>query len=113
MSQVKNAISKNEVKAALSIINSNIDTHKNWRDFLVNFIEMYPDFFSKLIEMHPDLTETEQKLSAMLLMGLKSKEIAGVLNIALSSVNKSRNRLRKKIKLDSSKDMKDYFSRFI
>jgi DNA-binding CsgD family transcriptional regulator len=49
----------------------------------------------------------------MLLMGLKSKEIAGVLNVAPSSVNKARNRLRKKIALDSDQDFSNYFKQFI
>ncbi len=113
MTKVKNAIAEENPKEALQIINANIDTRKNWQDFLLNFNEMYPHFFSKLIKTHPNLTETEQKLSAMLLMGLKSKEIAGVLNIALNSVNKGRNRLRKKLKLDADTDMTAYFRQFI
>jgi DNA-binding CsgD family transcriptional regulator len=112
MSEVKLAISHNDPKEALNIMNANINTQKNWQAFLLNFSQMHPDFFSKLELKHPDLTETEQKLSAMLLMELKSKEIAGVLNIALSSVSKGRNRLRKKIKLDASKELNDYFNRF-
>ncbi|MEA1873588.1 MAG: LuxR C-terminal-related transcriptional regulator [Bacteroidota bacterium] len=113
MNSVKSAVLKNENKAALQIINSNIDTHKNWREFLLDFNQIHPDFFSKLRDTHPNLTKAEQKLSAMLLMGLKSKEIAGVLNIALSSVNKARNRLRKKIALDSDKNFVNYFKQFI
>jgi DNA-binding NarL/FixJ family response regulator len=113
MNQVKSAISKNSPKEALDIINANINTQKSWQDFLLNFNEMYPHFFSKLIKTHPNLTETEQKLAAMLLMGLKSKEIAGVLNIALNSVNKGRNRLRKKLELNADTNMTAYFSQFI
>jgi DNA-binding CsgD family transcriptional regulator len=113
MSKVKTAISNNDLKSALGIVNANINTQKNWQDFLLNFSQMYPDFFSNLQGMQPNLTETEQKLSAMLLMGLKSKEIAGVLNVAPSSVNKARNRLRKKIALDSDQDFSNYFKQFI
>lgn len=109
MTKVKNAISEENTKEALQMINANIDTRKNWQEFLLNFNQIYPNFFSRLLKKHPNLTETEQKLAAMLLMELKSKEIAGVLNIALSSVNKARNRLRKKIGLHADADLSEYF----
>jgi FixJ family two-component response regulator len=41
-------------------------------------------------------------------MNFKSREIAGVLNIGLTSVDKSRQRLRKKINIDAKADLFDY-----
>ena len=110
LESVKKALSSENKKDAIDIINANIDTEKSWHNFLLNFNQLYPNFFSELKQKHPTLTENETKLSALLMMGLKSKEIAAVLNIALSSVNKSRQRLRKKLQLRPEEDIAAYIN---
>ncbi len=111
LESVKKALSSKHKEDALKIINANINTEQNWQSFLLNFNQLYPDFFSNLKQKHPSLTESEIKLSALLMMGLKSKEIAVVLNIALSSVNKNRQRLRKKLNLQAEMDINQYLSK--
>ena len=113
LESVKKALSSKDKKDAINIINANIDTEKNWHNFLLNFNQIYPSFFSKLSQVHPRLTENETKLSALLMMGLKSKEIAAVFNIALSSVNKNRQRLRKKLQLEPEEDIALYFTKYM
>lgn len=111
LESVKKALSSKNKEDAVNIINANINTEQNWQSFLLNFNQLYPSFFSKLKRKHPNLTESETKLSALLMMNLKSKEISAILNIALSSVNKNRQRLRKKLKLQAEMDINLYLSK--
>ena len=57
----------------------------------------------------PDLTENEKRLCSLLLLKFSSKEIAGILNISIAGVNKSRQRLRKKMELDPQADFAQFF----
>ena len=90
------------MKKIIQEINSNINLDDDWDDFKMHFEEVNNDFFSKLQGQFPKLTKNDYKLCAYMRMNLSSKEIAQILNITLSAVSKSRNRLRKKMDLDSS-----------
>jgi DNA-binding CsgD family transcriptional regulator len=59
-------------------------------------------------KQHPNLTKNEKRLSALLIMNLKSQEIADILSVALSTVNKNRQRLRKKLNLSTNSDITHY-----
>lgn len=110
LKELRNEINAGNTKEAIHIINSNINTDNKWQEFILNFNKVYPDFFAKLHQKNPDLTDSEIRLSAMLKMNLKSMEIAKTLNIAISSVHKARQRLRKKLNLDSRSDISEYLS---
>lgn len=68
--------------------------------FLLRFQEVYSDFMSNFTKKHPNLTTTELTLCAMIFLGFTSKEIAQYTFIAHTSVQKRKNRLRKKLKVD-------------
>ncbi|NPA45471.1 MAG: hypothetical protein GXO49_08050, partial [Chlorobi bacterium] len=85
-----------------------INTENAWDNFMVKFTELHPDFFAKLEKQFPNLTKSEKKLSSLLFMNFKSKDIANVLNISESSVSKSRQRLRKKLNLPQATDISQY-----
>lgn len=83
----------------ISTINSNLDHDLNWKKFRYSFDEIHPGFFDLLHTKVPDLTLNEQKLCAYLYINLSSKEIAQIMSISLSAVNKNRQRLRKRLQL--------------
>ncbi|GAB4289330.1 MAG: hypothetical protein Kow0068_14950 [Marinilabiliales bacterium] len=72
----------------------------------------FPEFYSNLEKAHPELTNKEKQLCGLLLLGLKSQEIANVLYISLQSVNKYRQRLRKKLNLSPNQDISAYLNSF-
>ncbi|MBN2776180.1 MAG: hypothetical protein JXR36_00965 [Bacteroidales bacterium] len=109
LESVKTAISQKNQQEAISILNANINTEQNWHSFLLSFNQSFPDFFSQLKIKHPNLSENEIKLCALLKAGFKSKDIAGILSIAQTSVDKGRQRLRKKINVDADIDLIEYF----
>jgi DNA-binding CsgD family transcriptional regulator len=61
--------------------------------------ELNESFFQNLEKKYPGLTENEKKLCSLLRLKLTSKEISSILNITPKSVEVSRYRLRKKMKI--------------
>lgn len=59
-------------------------------------------FYDRLGNRFPDLTKSELELCAYLKLQLSNKEIAAMKNVSFNGVNVSKNRLRKKMKLDSN-----------
>ncbi|MCI6161102.1 MAG: hypothetical protein PUH24_09830 [Prevotellaceae bacterium] len=68
----------------------------------------YGDFIERVEEKYPHLTYNDIRLMGFIRMKLQSQTIASVLNITMSSLNKSRYRLRKKLELDSDDDLNEY-----
>ncbi len=110
LKKIKNLLSEKKYSEIIKTINTNINTENNWNNFLIKFNENHPDFFYLLEKKHSNLSKTEIKLCALLRMKLTSKEIAYILNIEQSSVNKSRQRLRKKLNIDSKINFYDYLN---
>ncbi|RLD50855.1 MAG: hypothetical protein DRI94_07580, partial [Bacteroidetes bacterium] len=110
---IKLLLKNKEITKAINTINININIDTNLQAFLKNFNEIYPNFFENIEQKHPNITKTEKRLSALLLMNLKSQEIANILCVALSTVNKNRQRLRKKLNLPINSDITQYLKGYI
>ncbi|MCI2227810.1 LuxR C-terminal-related transcriptional regulator [Polaribacter sp. MSW13] len=72
-----------------------------WIDFKIQFKKNRPEFFDKLLERLPTLTVTEQKHCAYIAVNLKSKEVANILNLSPRSVETTRYRIKKKLKIEN------------
>jgi DNA-binding CsgD family transcriptional regulator len=70
-----------------------------WNAFEKEFTRVHPDFFKKLTEHHPSLTHYEIRMCAFLKMNMSTKEISEILHLNISSVQKARTRLRKKLSI--------------
>ena len=105
-------VSKINLKRIINEINSNIHLDNDWDDFKMHFEAVNTNFFDKLQNQYPKLTKNDLKLCAYMRMNLSSKEIAQIMNITLSAVSKSRNRLRKKMDLDSKIHFTQYLMEY-
>jgi DNA-binding CsgD family transcriptional regulator len=100
---------ENRVLKELNIlIKQNMQLDQDWDIFKKHFIEVHPSFFETIIQKYPALTNDDLKLCAYLKIQLSSKEIARLLNIETSAINKRRNRIRKKLTIDSSIDLHEF-----
>lgn len=81
--------------------------------FKTYFNEVSPMFDARLKEAHPNLTQNDCRLCAYIYMGLTSKEISQITFREVESVEKSRNRLRKKINLGSDVPIRTYLSSIV
>jgi PAS domain-containing protein len=104
--------SANEFKKIFEIINSFKQLDKDWKMFIANFEEVHPGFFSRLKHTHPLLSSNDLKHCACIKMNFDTKEIARFFNIKASSVQISRVRLKKKMNLPDSVDLRSYLLNF-
>jgi tetratricopeptide (TPR) repeat protein len=93
------------------IVQSNLDLDHDWEQFKLHFQEVHEGFFSKLGDRYPGLTQHDLRLCAYLRMNLSSKEVAQLMNITLAGINKSRQRLRHKLGVDSDTDLVEFLRR--
>jgi DNA-binding CsgD family transcriptional regulator len=73
--------------------------------FSIQMGELHQNLLAKLSERYPELTNYDKRLCAYLKSGLTTREIAELMNVLPSSVNVSRSRLRKKLRLGSKEDL--------
>jgi tetratricopeptide (TPR) repeat protein/DNA-binding CsgD family transcriptional regulator len=93
-------------------IDQNLNLDADWQNFSRHFEEVHPDFFVRLRQQFPTLTPNEERLSAYLRINLNTKEISQMLNVTIAAIDKSRNRLRKKLGIGSDVNLNDFFAKF-
>jgi tetratricopeptide (TPR) repeat protein len=93
------------------IASDNRNFDKDWVQFKLHFEEVNPGFFQTLMQKFPDLSQHELKLCAYYRINLGTNEIARILNITTSAVQKSRHRLRKKMNIPSDVDIAAFLAK--
>ena len=101
-----------EINGLINEIDSNIQLESDWVQFKLHFEGVHPDFFKNLKADFSDLTENELKLCAYLKINLSTKEITQMLNITQAAIDKKRQRLRKKLNLDSRTSFVDFLMKY-
>ncbi len=81
----------------------------DWTDFEENFDLVNDQFIRKLTTQYPWINKSERKLCVYIRMGLLTKEIAPLLSLSVRGVEMLRYRMRKKMELDRSADLEEYF----
>ncbi len=85
----------------ISSINFDLQDDNNWENFSKYFEEVHQGFNKAAVQKFPELTSNDLRLMALLKMNLSSKEMANILNISIPGIKKARQRLRKKMGLNS------------
>ncbi len=84
-----------------------------WKEFEIRFKDVQPQFYNNLLQAHPSLTPNELKLCAFLKLNLASKEIAIITLQNIRSIEKGRERLRKKVGINNQDiSLSGYLSQF-
>lgn len=92
----------------INTIDFDLKEDNNWEHFKHYFEQIHTNFNSSVLEKYPTVTPNELRLMALLKMNLSSKEIATILNITDGGVLKARQRLRKKLGLQSSDSLEHF-----
>ena len=92
----------------MKLLRSSTAFDNEWDEFKILFDEVHTGFREELRNAYPDLTANEERLCALLKLNLSSKQIANILNIAPKSVDVNRSRLRKKMGLEASDNLKEH-----
>lgn len=90
------------------MIRSDISRENEWDDFLASFKEVHTDFLKGVQTSHQNLSKSELRLICLMKMNLSGKEIANALNITADGVKKARYRLRKKMAVESEKNLQEH-----
>ncbi len=89
----------------IQTINFDLQDDNNWENFSRYFEEVHKDFNTNAQQQFPNITSNDLRLMALMKMNLSSKEIANILNISSDGIKKSRQRLRKKMGLNSNESL--------
>ncbi|MDR2928732.1 MAG: LuxR C-terminal-related transcriptional regulator [Cytophagaceae bacterium] len=91
-----------------TIIQNSLSADDEWENFKMHFTKIHSQFFKKLKRLCNDLTEDNLKMCAYIKMGMTTKQIAQLLNIADNSVVISRHRIKKKLKLKEDESLSSF-----
>lgn len=108
LENIKKDITNKNYHEALVNVTAHQSNNYSFESFVVKFDELYPHFTLKLKESYPQLSETDIHLCILITAGLKSIEIAELLNVKEPTVGTYRNRLRKKFGLENNADISDF-----
>ncbi|MEN8927579.1 MAG: PAS domain S-box protein [Flavobacteriales bacterium] len=98
-------------------INRNIDEilnsgNNNWQEIQIEFEKIRPHFFKSLTLRCPNLTVNDLKHCYYIVTGLSSSEVAELISLTVRSVETSRYRIKRKLKLSREVSLFDFLNRF-
>jgi DNA-binding CsgD family transcriptional regulator len=99
---------KKKLKDMIFDMQNSMKFNKEMDMFYTQVDELHKSFVSKLMTVCPTLTEQEKRLAIFLRLGFSSKEMSSLLNISPKSVEISRYRFRKKLKMERDDNLVHY-----
>ena len=105
---MKKELTEEQVEYIHELSQHMILTDADWNHFKNLFEKVYPTFFLRLKNSAPDITLAELRIAALSKLEINSKEAAGLLGISPASVNKTRQRLRSRLGIESDATLNAY-----
>lgn len=102
----KNATIRSKVKELSRYLNS----ENEWADYTKHFDEVNQGVLKNLKLIHPKLKPADLRFISYLYMNLSPKEISSILNITIEATWKRKERIAKKMNLNTGNDLVDYVS---
>ena len=93
-------------------IDNELDSEDYWSLFQVNFDQVHHRFSSVLAELYPKLSSNDLRVCSLVRIGLANREIAQIQNVSIGAIEKSKYRIKKKMKLAESIDLSHYLLTF-
>jgi DNA-binding CsgD family transcriptional regulator len=107
--QVQNNImTQQEEELIEELSHQTILTEEDWLNFKTLFGKIYPQFFEKLIKQVNNITQAEQRMAALTMLHLTTKQMAVVLGISPNSVIKAKQRLRQRFNLETDQQVEEF-----
>ncbi len=99
-----------KIQKLLYLLENTRNEPVDWNMVEIQLEKLHPGFMTRLLLKHPKLTSKDKKLCACLKLGLTSKQIAGLNNLTPQSVEVTRVRLRKKLKIAHDTRLVNYLA---
>ncbi len=100
------------LKKLKSTLNTEIESEKSWEQFSIYFDEVNQNFTAELLKKHPQLTQNDLRMCALTRLNMSNKEMAALLGITVTGVEKSRYRLKKRLELKPEDNLDDFLRNF-
>jgi len=81
---------------------------QSWSEFKDVFESLDSEFFNKLTSRNPKLTTLDLKHCAYIKMNIDNYELARILNVEMKSLQMTRYRLKKKLKLNQEENLREF-----
>ena len=98
------------IKGLINELKNKQSSDKNVNDLHEKSDILLMNFKTKLVQTHPSLSKLEIELCSLIFLNLSNKEIATYRNITPESVKVFKNRLRKKLNLQSEVNISSYLT---
>ena len=89
-------------------LESEIENKENWEQFLLYFDQVNRNGIAELQAKHPQLTQNDLRMCALTRLNMSNREMATLLNISITAIEKSRYRLKKRLNLTAEDDLSHY-----
>ena len=100
------ALIKTQVKELKQLLKN----EDEWNRFIIHFESVNQGFIANLKKLHPTLNANDIRFISYIYMNLSSKEIASVFNITPQAFRKRKERISKKLNIDSSSLLYNYLA---
>ena len=108
-----NEVNRNKMIRNLgSLVDLELEDKKNWDKFQQYFDQINQNFRTNLLLKHPNLSQNDLLMCTITHLNISNKEMAILLNLSISGIEKSRYRLKKKLKLNVDDDLNSYLRSF-
>jgi tetratricopeptide (TPR) repeat protein len=108
-SQAENKLKTQEQQQLIEELSrQSILTEDDWQHFKTLFGKLHPGFFEKINKHVNNITQAEQRMAALTLLHLTTKQMAAVLGISPNSVIKAKHRMRDRFNLQTDKEVEDF-----
>ena len=104
----KEAYKPSDFEGIFNILRTYSQSDKDWELLQKHFDCLHPDFIANLKSICPSITVTDIKHCACIRLNLNTKETARFFNVAPTSIQTSRVRLKKKLELPTTTDLRDF-----
>jgi len=109
----KDPAKRNEIiKEMESVINS-YNAGQGWEEFKLYFEQIHPTFYANLNQINPNLSKMQQRLCALLVLNMNTKEIAEVTNRSVRTIETLLYRLRKSLDIPADEKTVTFLRRLL
>ncbi len=103
---------ENSITNLISSIKASLGNDKDWDNFRNYFESIHQSFFARLNRQYPKLTTTDNRIAALIILGLDNKQAAAILDVEPDSIKIAKNRLKKKLELNADEDLRTKLNEF-
>lgn len=102
-------ITGKEICDIISKLKVNINCF-NWKEYEVHFEKVHPAFIPNLIKNYPELTDNETELCTYMKLNMTTDEIIALTHKTKDALKKSKQRLKKKLRLDEERSLYEFIN---